>query len=133
MAVMQYGECENKSAGDRVVPKLPVERSKENEDGPLDPVKSEVWDEEEQEDRQPKKPMEQARKDDYKAPVGGASSLVFNFLDEDENYSVAVTIEPTEDEIFTLDPHSAFMKKVWQRAALLTKSHDNEAFDRLFS
>ena len=133
MAVMQNGECENKSAGNRVVPKLPVERIKENEDGPLGPGKSEVWDEEEQEDRQPIKPMEQARKDEDKAPVGGASSLGFNFLDEDEKYLVAVTIEPTEDEVSILDPHSAFMKKVHYLATLLTKSHDNEAFDGLFS
>ena len=54
---------------------------------------------------------DQARRDDDKASVGGASSLELNFLDDDEEGAdtLAGTIEPAEDETSTLEPPSAFM------------------------
>ena len=57
---------------------------------------------EEQKEPQPEEPMEQnpdqTGNDDDKASVGGASSLDFNFLDEDEMETVTETNEPAEDE-----------------------------------
>ena len=52
-----------------------------------------------------------AGRDDGSASVGGASSLNFNLLDDDEvgTETLAGTTEPAEDEISTLEPPSAFM------------------------
>ena len=65
-----------------------------------------------QEGRQPEQPMEydpdKEGRDDDKASVGGASTLVFNFLDEDETKLVAGTTEPAEDGASTLPSPSAF-------------------------
>ena len=78
-------------------------------------------DDEEQEDCQPEEPMDhkpdQAGKDNDKASVGGASSLLeFDFLDEDEEGTETLAgllnqrkTEPAEDETSTLEPPSAFM------------------------
>ena len=55
---------------------------------------------------------DQAVKDDDKTSVGGASSLNFNFLDEDEEgtETLAGRTEPAKDEISTMEPPSAFKK-----------------------
>ena len=54
---------------------------------------------------------DQARRDDDKASVGGASSLDLNFLDDDEEGADALagTTEPAKDETSTLEPPSVFM------------------------
>ena len=67
------------------------------------------------EDCQPEEAMEQepdqAGWDDETTSVGGASSLEFNFLDDDEvgTKTLAGTTEPAEDEFSTLEPPSVFM------------------------
>ena len=55
------------------------------------------------------KDPDQVKKVDDKASLGGASSLDFNFLAEDETETVAGKTEPAEDENSTLEPPSAFM------------------------
>ena len=68
---------------------------------------------EEQEDSQPEEAMEQnpdlAGKDDDKATVGGALSLDFKLLDENEEgtETLAGTTESENDKIFSLEPLSA--------------------------
>ena len=112
--MIRYGEREDWSAGKLVVPKLPVEMMTD-EQGPSGSGKTKERDDEEQEDCQPEEPMDHnsdhAGKDDDKALVGGASSLDFDFLDEEEEgtETLAGTTEPAEDETSTLDPPSAFM------------------------
>ena len=55
-----------------------------------------------------KQDPDQARKDDDKTSVDAVLSLDFNFLYEDETETVAGTTEQAEDDIFTLEPPSAF-------------------------
>ena len=95
------------------MPKFSVETMNDYQ-GPSGSGKNERGDEE-KEDRQPEEPMEQnpdqVGSDDDKTAVGGASSLCFNFWDEDEEgrEALAGTTEPAEDETSTLEPPSAFM------------------------
>ena len=48
------------------------------------------------------KDPDQVKKVDDKTSLGGASSLYFNFLAEDETETVAGKTEPAEDETSTL-------------------------------
>ena len=72
-------------------------------------------DDKENEDLQPKESMKQdpgqARTDDNKAPVVGASSMNFSFLDGNEEgaETLVETAEPAEDETSTLKPSSTFL------------------------
>ena len=88
--VIRYGEREDRPAGELVMPKLSVE-AMSYEEGPSGSGKSAQRHDEEQEDRQPEKPVEQnpdqAGKDGDKASVGGASRVDFNFLDEENRKS----------------------------------------------
>ena len=103
----RYGDREDPSAEELVMPKLPVE-TMSDERGPSGSRKSKERDDEEQEDRQPVEPIEQgpeqAAKDDGKASVGGVSSVDVSFLDEDE--TVAGTTEPADNETSTMEPLS---------------------------
>ena len=111
---IRYGERDDRPAGELVVPKFPVE-AMSYEEGSSGSDKSAQRHDEEKEDRQPEKPVEQdpdqAGKYDDKVSVGGASRLDFNLLDEDEEgtETLAGTIEAAEDEVFLLEPPSAFM------------------------
>ena len=108
--VIRHRKGENRSAGELVVPKFPVETMSE-EQGPPGSGRGKERDDEEQEGCQPEKLIEhdhdQAGKDDNKVSVGGCRD--FNFLDEDETETVAGTTEPAKDETSTLEPPSAFM------------------------
>ena len=96
------------------MPNLAVETNSD-EQGPSGSAKNEERVDEEKEDRQPEEPMEQdpdeVGKDDDKASIGGASSLDFNFFDEDVEgaETLAGTTEPAENENSTLKPPSASM------------------------
>ena len=69
----------------------------------------------EKRERQLEEPMkqdpDQAGRDDDRASVGVSSSLDFNFLDDEEvgPETLAGTTEPAQEEIFTLEPPSAFV------------------------
>ena len=85
--MIKHGKNKDRSAGKLVVSKLLVETTND-EQGLSRSEKTEKREDEEKEDRQPEKPMEQdpdqARRDDDRASLGGAYSLDFNFLDNDE-------------------------------------------------
>ena len=99
---IKHGGKEDRPAGKLVVPKFPVE-TMNDEQGQSGSGRNEGRVDEEKEDRQPEKAMEedpdQAGRDDDKASVGGASSLDFNFLDDDEvgTETLTGTTEPAED------------------------------------
>ena len=90
----------------------------DDEQGPSGSAQNKKLVDEDQENCQTAKPMDQdpdqAQKNDDKAQVGGASSLEFNFLDDDEPETVGGTTEPAEDKTSTLELESpsAFMKTI---------------------
>ena len=107
--VIRDGEHENRSPGELVIPKPPV-KTMSDQQGPSGSKKSKERDDEAQEDRQSEEIMEQdadeTENDEDKTSVGGASSLDFNFLDDDEKgtETLSGTTESADDETSTLEP-----------------------------
>ena len=110
---IKHGENEDRSAGKLVVPKVAGETTNDEQGPSVVTGKNEKRDDEKREDRQPQEPMEQdqAGRDYDGASLGRASSLDFNFWDDDEvgAETLAGTIELGEDETSALKPPSAFM------------------------
>ena len=116
--LMKHGEREDRSAGNLVVPKLPIE-TMNDEQGPSGSGKNEERHNEEREERQTEEPMEQnpdqVVRDDDETSVSGAFSRDFNFLDEDKEGTgtSAGTTELAQDETSTLEIPSAFMNAAY--------------------
>ena len=115
VVVMHGGQKVGLLADELTVPKLPVETISNDEQGPSasgqrrsESMKTIRIVKQKNRWSKPQASGEGGNE----ASVGGASSLNFNFVDEDERKTVGGTREPVEDENFELEAPSALMNTV---------------------
>ena len=131
-----HGEEEDKSAGRRIIPKIP-EWAKTEKQRPSSSKDTSEADDGQGGSRRSEEFMhqdtDQADKEDDKASTGGISSLDFNFLTDFENNADTLeATEPADEGTSTLEPPSAFMemKRNLPESGSPGNSKDNEQTPR---